>query len=341
VVKSTVESVRCGELLSQYITHLKAHKKPAAYVIEKCVEANIRPFFGSLRVANLQTTDFERYREMRTKTVSHATVDHDLSYLKSALLFECKKTPSRVMRVPHIPISGEDNVRLGFLEFDGYEKVLEELALSLKCLFAIAYHIGNRKGVLLALRWSQVDFKNSVIRFVRMQNRKPVPVAAPIYGDMEEWLRRQKAYRDEHFPECEFVFFWYPVDCEIAPTSKRGHGGQRTKPGSQIKAFYDSWRASMKRASFPDPLFHDLRRSAVRNMVEKIGMSEKRAMEISGHKTRSCFERYHIISLADIQESGQKMDKWVKAQRESRRRGPGNVSRSRNTRRSDLKRSAS
>ncbi|MGA2038276.1 MAG: hypothetical protein ABSH42_03280, partial [Bryobacteraceae bacterium] len=47
----------------------------------------------------------------------------------------------------------------------------------------------------------------------------------------------------------------------------------------------------------------------------KIGMSEKRAMEISGHKTRSCFERYHIVSLADIQESGQKMDKWMKAQR--------------------------
>jgi hypothetical protein len=38
-------------------------------------------------------------------------------------------------------------------------------------------------------------------------------------------------------------------------------------------------------------------------------------MEISGHKTRSCFERYHIISLADIQESGQKMDQWMKAQR--------------------------
>jgi hypothetical protein len=46
-------------------------------------------------------------------------------------------------------------------------------------------------------------------------------------------------------------------------------------------------------------------------MVEKIGMSERRAMEISGHKTRSCFERYHIVSLADIQESGQKMDKWM------------------------------
>ena len=71
----------------------------------------------------------------------------------------------------------------------------------------------------------------------------------------------------------------------------------------------------MKDAGFPDLLFHDLRRSAVRNMVEEIGMSEKRAMEISGHKTRSCFDRYHIVPLADIQESGQKMDKWMKEQR--------------------------
>jgi integrase len=107
------------------------------------------------------------------------------------------------------------------------------------------------------------------------------------------------------------------VDCEIDPTSRKGHGGRRNAPGAQIKSFYESWRAAVKNAGFPDLLFHDLRRSAVRNMVEKIGMSEKRAMEISGHTTRSYFERYHIVSLADIQESGQKMDKWMKAQRQT------------------------
>jgi len=63
--------------------------------------------------------------------------------------------------------------------------------------------------VLLDLKLSQVDFTNRVIRFVRLQNRKPVPMAAPNYGDMEEWLCRQKAFRDEHFPENESVFFWY------------------------------------------------------------------------------------------------------------------------------------
>jgi hypothetical protein len=43
-------------------------------------------------------------------------------------------------------------------------------------------------------------------------------------------------------------------------------------------------------------------------------MSEKKAMVISGHRTRSCFDRYHIVSLDDIQEGGEKMDRWVKEQ---------------------------
>ena len=55
-------------------------------------------------------------------------------------------------------------------------------------------------------------------------------------------------------------------------------------------------------------------------MIEKVGLSEKRAMEISGHKTRSMILRYDIVSLADIQESGQKMDKWMKASRSKRGR---------------------
>ena len=321
VATPDVESVTCGELLTQYVAHLKAQKKPAAYVIEKCIEANVRPFFGPLKVAKLETRHFERYREMRTESVSNATVDHDFTYFKSALLLEFKKTPSRVVKVPHIQKSGEDNVRSGFLEFDGYEKVLAELPMSLRCMFVMAYHIGNRRGALLELKWTQVDFNNGVVRFMRMQNRKPVPLAAPIYGDMADWLRRQKEFRDRNFPKCELVFFWYPIDCEIDPTLKSGHGGRRNEPGSAIKTFYESWRTAVKDAGFPALLFHDLRRSAVRNMVEKIGMSEKRAMEISGHKTRSCFERYHIVSLADIQESGAKMDKWIKEQRGTKSKG--------------------
>ena len=330
VMTSNAENVTCDELLTQYVEHLSAQKKPAAYVIEKCIDANVRPFFGSKKVGKLESRHFDQYRRMRIEEdgVSNATVDHDFTYLKSSLIHEYKKTPSRVLKVPHIPKSGEDSVRKGFLDFEGYEKVLVELQTSLKCMFVVAYHIGNRRGVLLELKWTQVDFENGLIRFTRMQNRKPVPVAAPIYGDMRTWLTRQKAFRDKHYPNCENVFFWYPADCEIDPILKTGHGGRRSQPGSPIKSFYESWDQAVGDAGCPDLLFHDLRRSAVRNMIEKVGLSEKKAMEISGHKTRSMILRYDIVSLADIKESGEKMDGWIKAQRKRKKRAKSVIIRS-------------
>jgi intergrase/recombinase len=86
-----------------------------------------------------------------------------------------------------------------------------------------------------------------------------------------------------------------------------------SRQGKQICDFYTAWRSACERAALANhaKLLHDLRRTGVRNLI-RAGVPEKVAMLISGHKTRSIFDRYHIVQTEDIREAMNKLDKHLK-----------------------------
>src|SRR5262249_17779607 len=84
-------------------------------------------------------------------------------------------------------------------------------------------------------------------------------------------------------------------------------GPLRPRP---IKTISKAFKTACRKAGCPGRILHDLRRTAVRRFVRN-GIPERVAMQLSGHKTRSVFERYNIVSDGDLRAAAAKLDAAV------------------------------
>lgn len=296
------DRVRVRDLLKMMLEDYDVRGVAQSYIAALKVKSILNPKLGDIKAAKLTTEQVKLYIRDRLRKVKPGTVNRELGMLHRAYQLGYQHDPPLVGKVPRFPKLPEGEPRKGFLKPELYRKLLVELPEDLRLLFVIAYHVGLRRGALLRIKWSQVDFNALCIWMEgKRANRKPEPVAVPIYGDMGRFLQTQSR-------TSEYLF-------------ARG-----SKP---IKDFRESWDLACQRAGVPDLLFHDLRRTAVRNL-RRAGVSETVIMKITGHRTRGVFERYNITDQSDTQEAGKLAAELLEKEHgkdlsQNRSQGPGRL----------------
>jgi integrase len=85
------------------------------------------------------------------------------------------------------------------------------------------------------------------------------------------------------------------------------------RDGAPVGDFRKAWATAGGRAGFPELHFHDLRRSAARN-IDKSGVGQLVGMQITGHETPSMYKRYRIVDEEDIELALAKTQAYVEQQ---------------------------
>jgi integrase len=305
-----LEDVRVGMLLDLVIEDYRTSGQKTIADVKGKIEQGLRPFFGEMLADQVNTLEIQRWvtwrsshRLRRSATsdraeLSPASINRELSILRRAFQIGYERQPQMVEKIPPIKKLAEGSARKGFVTPEQYRALIQELPSHLRAITCVAYHVANRKGELLRLEWSDLELDGNppVLTLWPGETKNNDGRTLPILsGEMLETLRALKTEHDDRWPKASHVFL-----------------NSKGRPLAYHMMRKD-WDAACVRAGLPGLLFHDLRRSAVRNL-RRAGVSETVAREISGYKTAAVFARYNITDFEDLRDAATRLEKYLRGQ---------------------------
>ena len=274
---------------------------------------HLREALGGRRAASVTSKVVARYVLGRRKDgAASATIDRETELLRAA--FNLGARTGRVAFVPYIPRQSKpnENARQGFLERTDFDAILSGIAdEDFRDLLEWLWWTGMRPGEIASLTWAAHDRETGTLRLAAAGAKIGQGRVIPLAGPLAEIIERR---RERRTPACRLVF-------HASGSSVVREGG------GLLDRFYDAWFGACEAAGLPGRtrkvrgvvqpipkaerlIPYDLRRTAVRNL-RAAGIPERVAMEITGHKTRSMFDRYGIVDERDMRNAFEKVENYV------------------------------
>lgn len=297
------EVLRIEQLVDDLFRDYRINEHRSLPDVQARWRLHLKPFFGSVIAAQLDSRQLECYVDSRREEhASNATINRELACLKRMYRLASQASPPRVPSVPHFPHLRENNVRQGFVMPEQYANLVAHCPdLWLRAMLETAFSYGWRVGELLSLRVGQLDL---VARTIRLEP-----------GETKNREGREVTIESG-------ALFQLLLHCV---EGKRTEDRVFTRGDKPVRDFRRKWENLCAAAGVPGLLFHDLRRSAARNL-RAAGVPQEIIMRIAGWKTSNVFRRYAIVDKTDIRAALQQLERSRQEQLEpidERSLGPG------------------
>lgn len=258
------------------------------YLEEHCKENNIswkttecmlkqaKAFFQSKYLDEITVNDIEQYKARKKKKNTPATVNRHLACLNN--LFNKAKYRWNYLQgdnpVKKVSPLKENNARTRFLTAEELQKLISVANPFLKLIILLAVNTGMRRGEMMGLKWTQVNWENKTIYLTKTKGNKRREI--PMNGTAEWVLQQLKRGNSE----------W--VFCKDS--------GE--KYGNWRKAFQNA----VKKAGLKDFRFHDLRHTFASHLVMN-GKDLYTVQQLLGHATATMTQRYAHLSMEHKREA--------------------------------------
>lgn len=270
---SEAQRTTLGDLIARYLVEVTPSMKGAAEDTIR-LKAMMRKPIACWSMANLSAARIASFRDERLKEVRAGTVIRELAYL-SAIINHARKewginvpNPVQMVRKPPSP-----QARSRVLTEEEIAMLLQALEPSgrrsrwTKPAVQLALATAMRRGELLALRWENVDLigRTAFLPETKNGDSRTVPLSTAAVQVLAALPR--------HISGVVFPVKAFTLDAAF----KRG----------------------LRRAGLERVRFHDLRRTAITRMAEKLPNVIELAA-VSGHKSLMVLKRYYRPTAAEL-----------------------------------------